>query len=114
MVSQNEVHPTNPDSVDLSSQIPLTTCYRTLFSKLKLVKDGLSSKLGDGKLREYLLQSVEGAVTEDGIPKECLEEYINALIGEERRLSYFPLADLCPALTLAMEVRKCYFKELVG
>ena len=92
--------------------IPLITCsVERLFSKLKIVKDRLSNKMGDKKLQEYLLQSVQGQVTADGIPKEVLAKYIDAFVSEERRLSFLPYSDLLEAQELSMEVRRSHEKS---
>ena len=67
--------------------------------------------MGDEKLQQYLLQSVEGAIGPDGIPQDVLDDYVAAFVQGERRLSYLPLADLREAHELALQVRASHTKS---
>eukprot|EP01061_Rhynchopus_euleeides_P001046 TRINITY_DN10740_c2_g1_i1.p1 TRINITY_DN10740_c2_g1~~TRINITY_DN10740_c2_g1_i1.p1 ORF type:complete len:221 (-),score=52.33 TRINITY_DN10740_c2_g1_i1:16-678(-) len=75
----------------LALAVPLTTAgVERLFSKLRIVKNRLSSCLGDTKLNDMMVVSAEGELTADGIPPDVLEQYIEAYVSENRRLQYAP------------------------
>ncbi|KAJ9437991.1 putative zinc finger MYM-type protein 1-like [Diplonema papillatum] len=87
--------------------IPLTTAgAERLFSKLRLVKDRLSSRLNDTSLQGYMTVSTEGSITADGIPNDVLSSYVETFTSGERKLAYTSLEDLKAAQEHAMTLRK--------
>ena len=92
--------------------VPLSTSsVERLFSKLKIIKNRLSNRMTEQTLSDEFLVSVEGELTQDGIPREVLEQYVTEFISEDRKLQYRPLPLLIEAQQFAAKMRKSHHKS---